>query len=47
MTIEDAEAWERHTDAGFRLHAFPGDHFFLYAARQRVIDAMLPSLRGF
>jgi len=47
VMIEDAQAWERHTGADFRLHVFPGDHFFLYSARQPVIDTMLPSLRMF
>lgn len=28
-TAAEAEGWERHTTAGFRLHRFPGGHFFL------------------
>jgi len=47
VSIEEARAWERHTAAPFRLHTFPGDHFYLYSARQPVIDAMHPALRGF
>jgi surfactin synthase thioesterase subunit len=29
VSVEDARAWERHTAAGFRLHTFPGGHFYL------------------
>ena len=46
VSIDEAKAWERHTAAQFRLHAFPGDHFYLYSAREPVIAAMLPALRG-
>jgi len=45
VPLEDAEAWGRHTSGGFRLHAFPGDHFYLYARREPVIAALLPQLR--
>jgi medium-chain acyl-[acyl-carrier-protein] hydrolase len=45
VPMEDAEAWGRHTAAQFRLHAFPGDHFYLYSAREPVIATILSSLR--
>ncbi|ARP74541.1 thioesterase [Streptomyces pluripotens] len=28
-TVEEAAAWERHTDGAFRLEVLPGGHFFL------------------
>lgn len=45
MSIDEAEAWGRHTADRFRLHAFPGDHFYLYAKREPVLAAILQSLR--
>jgi surfactin synthase thioesterase subunit len=29
VSVDDARAWERHTEAGFRIRTFPGDHFYL------------------
>jgi surfactin synthase thioesterase subunit len=29
VTVDEAGAWDQHTDAGFRLHVFPGGHFYL------------------
>ncbi|RKN38958.1 thioesterase II family protein [Streptomyces hoynatensis] len=29
VTLEEARAWEGHTDGGFELHVFPGGHFYL------------------
>lgn len=29
VTLDEAEAWHRHTSAGFQLHVFPGGHFYL------------------
>lgn len=45
VPLSDVEAWGRHTCGGFRLHAFPGDHFYLYSRREPVIAALLPLLR--
>jgi len=45
VPLSDAEGWGRHTSGGFRLHAFPGDHFYLYSRREPVIAALLPHLR--
>jgi medium-chain acyl-[acyl-carrier-protein] hydrolase len=41
----DARAWARHTSAGFALRAFPGDHFYLFAERDRVVQALTADLR--
>jgi len=42
---EDARGWERHTTAGFALRTFPGDHFYLFAERDRVIQSLTADLR--
>jgi medium-chain acyl-[acyl-carrier-protein] hydrolase len=44
VTLAEAEAWERHTSAGFRLHVFPGDHFFLFSGRERVLASLSADL---
>jgi medium-chain acyl-[acyl-carrier-protein] hydrolase len=42
---EDARAWGRHTTAAFALRTFPGDHFYLFAERDRVIQSLTADLR--
>ncbi|MFL5384336.1 MAG: thioesterase II family protein [Longimicrobiaceae bacterium] len=46
VSIGDAGAWGDHTSAGFRLYEFPGDHFYLYSARQQVIATILSALQA-
>ncbi|MEU9579891.1 thioesterase II family protein [Streptomyces chilikensis] len=29
VTLDEARAWEEHTDAGFAMHTYAGGHFFL------------------
>ncbi len=41
---DEAQAWARHTTAGFHLRAFPGDHFYLFAHRDRVAEALTADL---
>ena len=36
----DSEAWAARTSAGFALHRFPGDHFYLIGQRHGVIRAL-------
>jgi surfactin synthase thioesterase subunit len=36
-TVEEAEAWQGHTEGGFRLEVFPGGHFFL-ASQQSAVN---------
>jgi medium-chain acyl-[acyl-carrier-protein] hydrolase len=39
MTPEsEAVDWQRQTSAGFRLHRFPGDHFFPVQGRSTILD---------
>lgn len=45
VTREDAEAWARHTAGGFRLREFSGDHFYLFAQRDRVAATLSSDLR--
>jgi len=40
VTRDMLEAWRRHTRAGFRLRLFPGDHFFIHAARHGLLAAI-------
>ncbi|HEU4557491.1 MAG TPA: alpha/beta fold hydrolase [Longimicrobium sp.] len=41
---DEARAWERHTTAAFRVRTFPGDHFYLFPHRDRVIEALTADL---
>jgi len=38
------EGWARHTDAGFRLQTFPGDHFFIHTCREAVMASIAAEL---
>jgi len=40
------QAWSIHTTAAFRLHLFPGDHFFLDACRNEVGALLREQLAG-
>lgn len=44
VNADEAGAWERHTTAGFRVRTFPGDHFYLFARRDAVIQALADDL---
>ncbi|MEU7135791.1 alpha/beta fold hydrolase [Streptomyces sp. NPDC046261] len=39
-TLEEAAAWERHTEGAFRLEVFPGGHFFL-ATQQAAVNRQI------
>lgn len=41
---EQAAAWAELTDAGFKLTAFPGDHFYINNQRAAVIRALVAEL---
>ena len=42
----DLRGWQSHTDAGYRIKLFPGDHFFLHSAAVEILktvaDAVCP-----
>lgn len=43
-TIEEAEAWRRHTTGAFTLKTFPGGHFFLNDNRMKVAAEVINGL---
>ncbi|MFY1627542.1 thioesterase II family protein [Micromonospora sp. WMMD723] len=45
VDLADAHAWAGHTDGGFRLQPFPGDHFFLLRQWTPVARAIRTDLR--
>lgn len=42
----DAEAWGRHTRAGFTLRMFAGDHFFILAEPTLVVQTLAADVEG-
>ncbi|WP_414167021.1 thioesterase II family protein [Streptoverticillium reticulum] len=45
-TVEEAAAWEQHTEGPFSLQVFPGGHFYLAQHQAEVIKAMADVLRA-
>ena len=41
---ESLDAWRRYTVGEFRVHLFPGDHFFVQTARVAVLDLVAAEL---
>ncbi|HET7460172.1 MAG TPA: thioesterase domain-containing protein [Longimicrobium sp.] len=46
VTVDEARAWGSHTTASFRMRTFPGDHFYLFALRDQVLQALSADLRA-
>lgn len=44
VSVEDLEAWAEHTEAGFSLSTFAGDHFFLHTEQRSVVRELLGAL---
>ncbi|HET9225180.1 MAG TPA: thioesterase II family protein [Thermoanaerobaculia bacterium] len=44
VTREEAAAWKEHTRGRFRLRMLPGDHFFIHANRDMVLEAVARDL---
>ena len=44
VSREHLEGWALHTEAGFQLHEFPGDHFFINTCRESVISCISEEL---
>ncbi|EST36340.1 thioesterase II family protein [Streptomyces roseochromogenus] len=40
VTVDEARAWSRHTDASFDLHVFQGGHFYLTSHQREVLDLL-------
>lgn len=43
-TVDDVAAWGRHTTGRFGLRAFPGDHFYLFPQRDRLLRSLSAEL---
>lgn len=46
VSSENIAAWREHTHGPFRLHMFPGDHFFLQSARPKLLGVLSDHLNG-
>ena len=48
VTVDEAAAWQRHTAGEFRLHTFPGGHFYLTEVPAAgLADEIASSMRSF
>ena len=39
-SVDDLEAWHKHTDAAFSLRMFPGNHFFIHSAQTSLLQVL-------
>ncbi|AKN71166.1 oleoyl-ACP hydrolase [Streptomyces sp. PBH53] len=46
VTVEEARAWSRHTDASAECHVFPGGHFYLTAHQERILALLADHARA-
>lgn len=44
-TRQDLEAWDKHTTADFKLHMFPGNHFFIHSDQELLLRALTSQLQ--
>lgn len=44
ISREELEGWREHTSSAFRLHMFPGGHFFIDTARAAVVKLLAETL---
>ena len=44
--VDDVREWARHTTGEFRLHVFPGDHFYLFPQREAVLRTLSHELHA-
>ncbi|MFB0614774.1 thioesterase II family protein [Streptomyces sp. AGS-58] len=40
VTVDEARAWSRHTDASFEFHVFRGGHFYLTSHQRQVLGLL-------
>ncbi|HEU0301707.1 MAG TPA: thioesterase domain-containing protein, partial [Longimicrobium sp.] len=45
VTLDEVDAWREQTTARFRMHPFPGDHFFVNGDRALVLAELSRELR--
>ncbi|MEU9477983.1 alpha/beta fold hydrolase [Streptomyces sp. NPDC048191] len=41
VTVDEARAWSRHTDASFDFHVFQGGHFYLTSHQKDVMELLV------
>jgi surfactin synthase thioesterase subunit len=46
VTVEEADAWREHTEAGFELAVFPGGHFYLNDHVPEILDRIRTHTRS-
>ncbi|MCZ0208569.1 thioesterase II family protein [Streptomyces achromogenes] len=46
VTVEEARAWSRHTDAPFECRVFSGGHFYLTAHQKQVLGLLAEQAAG-
>jgi medium-chain acyl-[acyl-carrier-protein] hydrolase len=46
LSREQLESWALHTNAAFKTHYFPGDHFFIKSARDSIIAFMTAEIKA-
>ncbi|VEP17542.1 Linear gramicidin dehydrogenase LgrE [Hyella patelloides LEGE 07179] len=44
VNIDELKAWQEHSETGFSLQMFPGDHFFLHSAETIFLSALTQKL---
>lgn len=45
VEADQLDLWQRHTASSFRLHLFPGDHFYLVPARRLLLNILRNALQ--
>lgn len=40
VTVDEARAWSRHTDASFEFHVFKGGHFYLTSHQKEILGLL-------
>ena len=44
VTLEDLEAWRKHTNNSYQSQMFPGNHFFLHSAQPLLLQSIAQQL---
>jgi pyochelin biosynthetic protein PchC len=47
VTTAQARRWQEHTTGSFTQHTFPGDHFYLMAHQERVVDLVISQVASY
>lgn len=46
VPLAELEAWREYTEKRFQVRMFPGDHFFLHSAEDRLLGELIRQLQG-